>query len=42
MFSLCLAKNGGQLVIGKPKEELHNSATSVKTTFNAGKNLYSL
>lgn len=43
MFSLCLAKNGGQLVIGKPKEELHRAGSqAVKTRFNPAKNLYSL
>lgn len=42
MFSLCLSKNGGQLIVGKLRNEIHRDAESVKTTYSRGQNLYSL
>jgi hypothetical protein len=40
---MCLAKNGGQISVGKVQDEIHDKdEVSVKTSFSDGRNLYSL
>lgn len=39
---MCLAKNGGQIAVGKVDKQIIDGISSIKTTFNQGRNLYSL
>ena len=42
-FSLCLARNGGLMTVGKTDHSLHTkSEDKVTTTYSTGKNLYIL
>lgn len=42
MFSLCLARNGGQLAIGRVEAEITKNSEPVRTSFNGDRNLYTL